>query len=43
MTLSPTVGTALSFDGVGDYICVSYHDSLPKDMLTLSAWVKIAD
>ncbi|MEM1358619.1 MAG: LamG-like jellyroll fold domain-containing protein, partial [Bacteroidota bacterium] len=43
VTLEPTVGKSLSFDGVQDYLCVSYDESLPTDMWTLGAWVQIGD
>ncbi|MEY3368150.1 MAG: hypothetical protein RI973_1305, partial [Bacteroidota bacterium] len=41
VTLTPTVGKSLAFDGDGDYLCISHSDSLPTDRLTSSVWVKI--
>ncbi len=41
VSLTPTFGNSLAFDGLGDYVCVSHHDSLLTDMFTVSAWVKI--
>ncbi|MEM9837306.1 MAG: LamG-like jellyroll fold domain-containing protein, partial [Bacteroidota bacterium] len=43
VTLEPTTGTALEFDGVSDYVCVSYDEALPADMWTVAGWVKIGD
>jgi len=39
--LSPISGTSLLFDGVNDYVCVSYKNTLPKTKWTISAWVKL--
>ena len=39
--LSPVTGSSLSFDGVSNHVCLSYHDSLPTTMWTISSWVKI--
>lgn len=43
VTLEPTVGRSLEFDGVGAYVCADYHTALPSDMWTLTTWVKIDD
>ncbi|RME08155.1 MAG: hypothetical protein D6816_05870, partial [Bacteroidetes bacterium] len=43
VTLTPTYGNSMMFDGNGTNICVSHHDSLPTNMFTVSAWVKIGD
>jgi hypothetical protein len=43
VTLEPTIGRSLEFNGVSDYLCVSYDEALPTDMFTVSAWVKIGD
>jgi hypothetical protein len=41
--LTPVVGTALSFDGVDDYLCVTHTAAVPTEMWTVSAYVKIGD
>jgi hypothetical protein len=41
VTLTPTIGTSLQFDGVNDYLCVTHLPVVPTDMFTASAWVKI--
>lgn len=43
VTLTPTTGQSLQFNGNGDYVCVSHNDALPTDMFTVSVWVKIGD
>lgn len=43
VTLEPTTGRSLAFNGVSDYLCVSYDEALPTDMFTVSTWVKIGD
>jgi hypothetical protein len=43
VTLEPTIGRSLEFNGVSDYLCLSYDEALPTDMFTFSAWVKIGD
>jgi hypothetical protein len=43
VTLEPTIGRSLEFNGVSDYLCLSYDEALPTDMFTFSAWVKIDD
>jgi hypothetical protein len=43
VTLEPTIGRSLAFDGVSDYLCLSYNEQLPADRWTLSTWVKIGD
>jgi len=39
--LTPIVGTALFFDGINDYVCVSHTAQVPNEMWTVSSWVKI--
>ncbi len=39
--LSPVTGSSLSFNGINNHVCLTYHDSLPTNMWTVSAWVKI--
>jgi hypothetical protein len=39
--LSPTLGYSLDFDGVDDYLCVSYQSVLPDDAFTVSAWLRL--
>jgi hypothetical protein len=41
--LTPTIGRALSFDGVDDYLCVTHLPVVPTDMWTVSAWIKISE
>lgn len=41
VTLSPSIGNSLLFNGVSDNICISHNDALSTDMFTVSAWVKI--
>lgn len=41
VTLEPTIGKSLAFDGQGAHLCVSHQEALPTDMWTISAWVKI--
>ena len=41
VSLTPTIGKSLQFDGNGEYICISHNASLPSNMFTASAWVKI--
>lgn len=43
VTLTPTVGNSMAFDGIDDYLCVDYKEGLPTDMLTVSAYVKIGE
>ncbi|TXB63176.1 LamG-like jellyroll fold domain-containing protein [Phaeodactylibacter luteus] len=43
VTLTPTVGYALRFDGVDDYLCMDYKEALPDTAFTFTAWVKIAE
>ena len=43
VTMKPTNGKALHFDGAGDYLCVDYNPELPSDKLTVSAWVRIGE
>jgi hypothetical protein len=43
VTLEPTIGNSLEFNGISDYLCLSYDDALPTEMFTVSTWVKIAD
>ncbi len=39
----PTFNQSLEFDGIDDYVCVSYHDALPTDQFTFTSWVRIGD
>ncbi len=41
VTLTPTAGYALSFDGQDDFLCMSYQDALPDTAFTATAWVKV--
>ncbi len=41
VSVEPTFNKALIFDGVDDYVCISYHDTLPTEQFTFSSWVKI--
>lgn len=43
VTLTPTVGQSMYFDGNGANICLSHHPALHTDMFTASAWVKLGD
>ncbi|WP_282773557.1 LamG domain-containing protein, partial [Phaeodactylibacter xiamenensis] len=43
ITLTPTVGRSMYFDGNGANICLSHHPALHTDMFTASAWVKLGD
>jgi hypothetical protein len=43
VTLEPTIGKAISFNGAGDYLCVSHTPMVPTDMWTLAGWLKIGD
>ena len=43
VTLEPSFSNSLAFDGEGANVCMNYSDSIPKDMFTLSTWVKIGD
>ena len=38
--LTPTVGKSLDFDGVDDYVCMSWDSMLPTEMFTFSTWMK---
>lgn len=42
VTLSPSKGNSLLFDGINDYLCVTHKQVVPTNMWTVSAWVKIA-
>jgi len=39
----PTFNQALTFDGIDDHVCISYHENLPSEQFTFSSWVKIGD
>ena len=41
VTLTPTVGRSMAFDGQGANLCVSHHPAIPSEMFTASAWVKL--
>ncbi|MEQ8707191.1 MAG: LamG-like jellyroll fold domain-containing protein [Phaeodactylibacter sp.] len=43
VTLTPTVGRSMAFDGQGANLCVSHHPAIPYEMFTASAWVKLGD
>mgnify|MGYP000008082492 FL=1 len=43
VTLTPTIGRSLRFDGANDNLCIDYHEALPANMWTLSAFVQIGD
>ncbi len=40
--LTPLTGSALSFDGINDQMCVSYNDKFPTAAFTVSAYVKLS-
>ena len=42
VTLTPTIGTALSFDGQASSF-VEYDTLFPRDVFTFSCWVKLGD
>ena len=41
VTVEPTFNKSLIFDGIGDYVCIAYHDTLPSEQFTFTSWVKI--
>jgi hypothetical protein len=41
--LLPTIGRSLEFDGISDNVCITYTDSIPTDMWTVSTWVRIGE
>jgi hypothetical protein len=41
VTLSPTISNSLKFDGVDDYVCISYDSAMYIDQFTVSTWIKI--
>lgn len=43
VTLTPTIGRSLRFDGANDNLCIDYHEALPANIWTLSAFVQIGD
>jgi len=43
VSLTPTVGRSMAFDGQGANLCVSHHPAIPYEMFTVSAWVKLGD
>lgn len=43
ISLSPTSGKSLLFDGIANSACVSYQDVLSTDLFTVVSWVKIGD
>jgi len=43
VTLEPTFGNSLEFDGLSDHVCISHSAAFPTDMFTLSFWIKIGD
>ena len=40
VTLGPNTGRSLSFDGVDDYLCVSYGENMPTEEFTFTTWLK---
>ncbi len=42
VTLSPTIGTAIEFNGTGTSF-VEYRPAFPREEFTLSTWVKLGD
>lgn len=43
VTLSPTIGKSLSFDGIDNQIVIPHHPDYTDDINTVSFWVKIND
>ncbi len=43
VSLSPTLGKSLAFNGEDSEICISYQDPLALSQWTLSCWVKIGE
>lgn len=41
VTLTPSIGNSMLFDGINDYLCVTHKPIVPTNMWTVSAWVKI--
>ena len=41
VTLTPSLGAALEFDGVDDMAFVEYNPQFPRNPFTLSCWVKL--
>jgi hypothetical protein len=41
VTLSPTMGRSLVFDGVDDYVCLSYDERLNTQDFALTAWIRV--
>ncbi len=41
VTLTPSIGNSMLFDGINDYLCVTHKPIVPTNMWTASAWVKI--
>ncbi|MEL7163546.1 MAG: LamG domain-containing protein, partial [Bacteroidota bacterium] len=41
VTLSPTMGRSLRFDGLDDYVCLSYDARLNTPEFALTAWVRV--
>ena len=41
VTLTPSLGTAVAFDGVDDMAFVEYNPVFPRSTFTLSCWVKL--
>ncbi|MEL6924141.1 MAG: hypothetical protein AAFO94_08845, partial [Bacteroidota bacterium] len=43
VTLEPTIGTALRFDGIDDFLTLPHHPDYTSDVMTVSFWTKIND
>jgi hypothetical protein len=43
VSLTPTLGTAIDFDGVDDFAFAEYNAAFPTDEFTLSCWVKLGE
>ena len=41
VTIEPTFGFALDFDGIDDHICVGYHEDLLAESFTVSSWIQL--
>ena len=43
VSLTPTLGNAIHFDGVDDFAFAEYNAAFPTDAFTLSCWLKMED
>lgn len=41
VTLSPTMGRSLLFDGMDDYVCLSHDERLNTPEVALTAWIRV--